>query len=313
MRATPSRRPLADEPEEMDGHHLAPAPAPTAVNPAVSGDRLTETGAYGAFGAEGVTRRILPLTRRMPAHWAGRRLAFAFRQIAIWALRGRPVDVETFGARMRLYPTNNVCEKRLLFTPQFFDPEERAFLQERVKPGFVFVDVGANVGGYSLFVARLAGGQGRVLAVEPQPHIFERLVFNIRQNSIGTVKALDCAVADKTGDVTLFMDAKNAGESSVKIMGNPEGRSIRVPAKTLLQLLRDEGFAHVDAMKIDVEGAEDLILEPFLRTAPESLWPPILIIENGTGRWQVDLVGLLEAKGWRLVRRTRVNLIFERV
>jgi hypothetical protein len=65
-------------------------------------------------------------------------------------------------------------------------------------------------------------------------------------------------------------------------------------------------------MKIDVEGAEDLILEPFLRDAPESLWPPLLIIENGTGRWQMDLIGLLGRKGWKLVRKTRVNLIFER-
>ena len=296
----------------MDGDPLANSPAPLSVHPATAADEAAEPGVFGTFGVSGVTQRILPLTRRMPANWAGRRLAFALRQICIWALRGRPVDVETFGARMRLYPTNNVCEKRLLFTPQFFDPEERAFLAERVKPGFVFVDVGANVGGYSLFVARLAGGNGKVLAVEPQPHIFERLVFNIRQNSTGLVKALDCAVADKTGEVTLFMDAKNAGESSVKIIGNTEGRSIRVPAKTLLQPLHDEGFEHVDAMKIDVEGAEDLILEPFLRQAPESLWPPILIIENGTGRWQIDLVGLLQKNGWRLSRRTRVNLIFER-
>ncbi|MFO1148558.1 MAG: FkbM family methyltransferase [Alsobacter sp.] len=271
-----------------------------------------DTSAFGTHATAGITRKVLPVTRRMPYTWVGRRVAYALRQIAIWSLRGQPVDVEALGARMRLYPYNNVCEKRLLFTPQFFDPEELAFLETRVKPGFVFVDVGANVGGYSLFVARLAGGGGRVLSVEPQPHIFERLVYNIRQNASGTVKALDCAVADKTGEVTLFVDPGNAGESSVKIMGAVEGKAIRVPAKTLMQLLQDEGFDHVDAMKIDVEGAEDLILEPFLRDAPESLWPPLLVIENGAGRWQVDLVGLLGQKGWRLVKKTRVNLIFER-
>lgn len=271
-----------------------------------------DNSAFGTHAVAGLARQLLPFTRRMPYTWFGRRAAYALRQIAIWTLRGKPVDVETFGARMRLYPYNNVCEKRLLFTPQFFDPEERAFLKSRVRPGFVFVDVGANVGGYSLFVAGLAGGHGRVLSVEPQPHIFERLVYNIRQNARGAVKALDCAVADKTGEVTLFVDPGNAGESSVKIMGAVEGKAIRVPAKTLLQLLRDEGFEHVDAMKIDVEGAEDLILEPFLRDAPESLWPPLLLIENGMGRWQVDLVDILRQKGWTLVRRTRVNLIFER-
>jgi FkbM family methyltransferase len=273
---------------------------------------VADQSSFGTHGIGRILGGVLPVTRSMPSTWLGRRIAFALRVIGTWSLRGKPVDIETFGARMRLYPYNNVCEKRLLFTPQFFDPEERAFLEQRVKPGFVFVDVGSNVGGYSLFVAQLAGGTGRVLAVEPQPHIFERLVYNIRQNAAGIVKALDCAVADKTGEVTLFVDPRNAGESSVKIMGNVEGTAIKVPAKTLLQLLSDEGFDHVDAMKIDVEGAEDLILEPFLRDAPESLWPPLLVIENGTGRWQIDLIGLLGQRGYTLVKRTRVNLIFER-
>ena len=49
------------------------------------------------------------------------------RGLAMRGLRGRPVDVVSLGARMRLYPHNNNAEKRLLFTPQYFDPRERAF------------------------------------------------------------------------------------------------------------------------------------------------------------------------------------------
>ena len=68
----------------------------------------------------------------------------------------------------------------------------------------------------------------------------------------------------------------------------------------------------MDAIKLDVEGAEDLILQPFLANAPKSRLPTLFIIENGAGRWQVDLVGLLVARGYELVKRTRVNLIFQR-
>ncbi|WP_188518841.1 FkbM family methyltransferase [Alsobacter metallidurans] len=271
-----------------------------------------EAGAFGAFGPEGLPKRLIDITRRMPRSWAGRRIAYALRQIAIWLLRGRPVDVQSLGARMRLYPYNNVCEKRLLFTPQYFDPDEREYLAARIREGFTFVDVGSNVGGYALFVAALAGPTGRVLAVEPQPGVFERLVFNIRQNAFGGVKAVDCAVADKAGEVTLFVDPRNHGESSVKMVGLGDGAAVRVPATTLQQLLLDERLDHVDAIKLDVEGAEDLILEPFLRTAPHSLWPQTFIIENGVGRWQIDLPALLAEKGYRLVQRTRVNLIFDR-
>ena len=95
---------------------------------------------------------------------------------------------------MRLYPGNNVAEKNLLFTPQYFDPEERRFLAERLGSDFTFVDVGANVGGYALFAATLGGPGSRILAVEPQGDIFERLSFNIGQNGLTTVKALELAV-----------------------------------------------------------------------------------------------------------------------
>jgi FkbM family methyltransferase len=271
-----------------------------------------ETRPFGSFAPSRRLARIIDFTRRMSRSWLGRRLAYAMRQIALWTLDGKPVDVESLGARMRLYPYNNVCEKRLLFTPQYFDADERAILESRITDAFVFVDIGANVGGYSLFVAMRAGQRGRVLAVEPQPKIFERLVYNIRLNPLGTVKAVDCAVADKAGEVTLFVDEKNHGESSVKFVGMAGGPSVRVSAKTLSDLLADEGFDHVDAIKLDVEGAEDLILEPFLRTAPDSLLPGLLLIENGTGRWQADLPALLAGRGYTMIARTRVNLIFER-
>lgn len=272
-----------------------------------------EARPFGAFPPSPLLSRLIGFTRRMPRTWAGRRLAYAVRQIALWTLDGRPVDVESMGARMRLYPYNNVCEKRLLFTPQFFDADERALLAARVTDGFSFVDIGANVGGYALFVAMRAGARGKVLAVEPQPKVFERLVYNIRQNPLGTVKAVDCAVADKAGEVTLFVDEKNHGESSVKFVGAANGPSVRVAAKTLMELLADEGFDRVDAIKLDVEGAEDLILEPFLRMAPDSLLPKLFLIENGTGRWQVDLPKLLAGRGYTMIARTRVNLAFERV
>lgn len=144
--------------------------------------------------------------------------------------------MERFGARMRLHPYNNNCEKKVLFTPQFFDPEERALLASRLKPGCTFLDIGANIGAYALFVAAFAGPGARILAVEPQPDVFDRLTYNIAQNPFGTVKAVACAVADKAGELTLFVDPRNRGESSLKIVGTNEGAQIRVPAVTLLGL-----------------------------------------------------------------------------
>lgn len=273
---------------------------------------MPDSAPFGAHAPSGLIAWILERTAEAKDGWASKRISFLLRRIAIARLAGRPVDIERLGARMRLFPYNNVCEKRVLFTPQFFDPEEREILRAHIRDGYVFVDVGANIGAYSLFVAALAGPSARILCVEPQPAIFDRLVYNIRQNPGAAIKAVDCAVADKPGELTLFLDPRNSGEASVKIVGSGQAKPIRVPATTLLDLVEAEGYGHIDAIKLDVEGAEDIVLEPFLRKAPPALHPRLIIVEDGSGRWQIDLPALLAERGYRLLRKTRLNLVYEK-
>lgn len=267
---------------------------------------------FGTFAPKAYLARIIARTRAASDSFLGRKIAYALRRLGLRSLDGAPVDIESLGAKMRLYPDGNVCEKRVLFTPQYFDAVERGLLASRLREGFTFIDIGANIGAYSLFVAARAGRGARILAVEPQPEIFARLSFNIAQNPFGTVKAVACALADKPGELTLFIDPTNRGESSVRILNSSAGTSVKVPAMTLLSLVEGEGYERIDAIKLDVEGAEDLILEPFLRDAPPALWPGFIIIEDLRQRWQTDLAGLLERNGYKLVAQTRLNLVFER-
>lgn len=275
---------------------------------------MNDSRPFGDFAPSGLTRWVIDRTRGLPEGWAGRRLALMLRHLAMKMLKGPPLDLETFGVRMRLYPHKNVCERRLLFTPQYFDADELKILASRIREGFTFIDVGSNVGWYALYLAQEAGPavSTRILAVEPQPEIFDRLIYNIRQNPSCTIKAVDCAIADKTGELTLFLDPLNRGEASLKIVNSSQTDAIRVPAVTLLDLLNREGLAHVDAIKLDVEGAEDLVLGPFFRDAPASLYPSVFIVANVPERWQVDVVGLLTGKGYRQILETKMNLVFER-
>ena len=272
-----------------------------------------DLGPFGAHAPAGAVARLLGWTRAASASWAGKRRAFVLRALAVRQLEGRPLDVEALGANMRLYPYNNVCEKRILFTPQYFDEAERLYLKSKLSENFVFVDIGANIGGYSLYVGANAGPRARILAIEPQPLIFERLAYNIAQNPFATIKALNCAVADRDGEISLFVDRRNQGETSMRIVNSSNaGHVLRVPALALAALVAQEGFSHVDAVKLDVEGAEDLILEAFFRAAPERLWPRILLLEHAPSRWAIDLAALIEARGYVPALRTRSNIAYER-
>jgi FkbM family methyltransferase len=220
--------------------------------------------------------------------------------------------VVSLGARMRLYPSHNVAEKRLLFTPQYFDAPERALLAERLTGDFVFIDVGASVGGYALYAAGLGGPRARILAVEPLPEVFERLAYNIRQSDFANVKAVSCALADIDGEITLFVNTSNQGETSVRIV-SAEARveQMRVRAKKLLTLVREEGYAKIDAIKLDIEGAEDIVLDPFLSEAPRALWPRLVIMEFSLLRVGGQLEERLRALGYREILRTVENVAYE--
>src|SRR4029078_12507177 len=92
-------------------------------------------------------------------------------------------DVTRWGLRLRLHPLRNGCEKGLLFTPQFYEAGEREELARRIagvrgRP-FWFVDIGGNVGFFSLFVAASAGSDAQILAIEPERENLRRLRFNI--------------------------------------------------------------------------------------------------------------------------------------
>ncbi|MGO4523537.1 FkbM family methyltransferase [Microvirga sp. 2MCAF35] len=274
---------------------------------------MNDSRPFGDFAPSGLARWVIDRTRGLPEGWAGRRVALMLRRLAMKTLKGLPLDLETFGLRMRLYPYKNVCERRILFTPQYFDLDEIKILTSRIVDGFTFIDIGSNVGWYALCVAQEASAVPvRILAVEPQPEIFDRLIYNIRQNPSCTIKAVDCAVADKTGELTLFLDPLNRGEASLKIVNSSQTDAIRVPAVTMLDLLNREGLTHVDAIKLDVEGAEDLVLDPFFRDAPASLYPSLLIVANVPDRWQIDVVKLLKSKGYRQILTNKMNLAFER-
>jgi len=247
----------------------------------------------------------------MPANWFGQRLAILFRRLVMRRLGEGCLDTMLWGMRLRLYPRRNGCEKNALFTPQLYDTMERRVLAEAVRrkgAPFTFVDIGANVGLYSLYLAYC--GDVRTLAIEPQPGILERLRFHLAANPSAKVDVLPIALSDRAGEAVLVINDSDSGGTHIdKQDGRQDaGERISVPSKPLTTVLSDAGIETIDALKIDVEGAEDIVLAPFLRDAAQSLLPGLILIEDTRGFWNIDLFALLAARGYTEHERSRQNV-----
>lgn len=265
---------------------------------------------FGAFPVAPTHRWLVAATRRLPTRGIGKSLAHLLRRLFILSHR-KIVDDVVDGMRLRVHLQGNVCERRYFFTPRLFDRAEREFIRTTLPAGGRFVDVGANVGLYSLWAGAAAGPSGRVLALEPNPAALERLRTNIQSNGFtDRIDVLPVAAGDVDGELELWLDPSNLGGSSLR---RSDGRrAVRVPVRPLLAIVLEAGLSGIDIMKLDIEGYEDAVLLPFLRDAPATLLPGAIIIEDSQERWQSDLIARLEATGYRIHQRSRMNLVLAR-
>jgi FkbM family methyltransferase len=152
-------------------------------------------------------------------------------------------------------------QSRMLYFFGIWEPALTRLVTAQLQPDRIFVDVGANLGYYSLVAGRqLAAGSGHVIAFEPSPTLFRRLAGHVRQNGLTNVTLRQVAVADTAGTLPLYLgSAKNLGATSL-IAGNDRALEIDVPVDSLTELLRTADVPRVQLIKIDVEGAEHLVL-----------------------------------------------------
>ncbi|GBF58991.1 hypothetical protein PbB2_02683 [Candidatus Phycosocius bacilliformis] len=265
---------------------------------------------FGTYAPSRFQGQIIGLARRCDPGPFSKLAASIGKRLVFPGLTG-PLDVLTWGVRMRLDPRRNVTEKRLMFSPSRFELEERDILAEELKPGAVFVDVGANVGAYSLWVGRLIGSTGRIVAIEPQPSVLARLRANFALNPDFNTKVFPYGAGESEGVLTLSVGSDNEGGASLAHVAGGRDQ-IKVAVRPLTAILDDAGVERIDALKIDIEGFEDRALLPFFATASESLWPRLLILERSEKDWVGDLLGTLDRAGYRRTLTTKRNYVFKR-
>lgn len=187
-----------------------------------------------------------------------------------------------------------------------WEPYETSLVMSLLRPGHVCVDVGANIGYFSVLAAALVEEAGAVFAFEPDPENFALLqanaVLNQQQQCITAVQA---ALSTQAGTAELFLSEDNLGDHQIYAAGDPR-RSVPIELLNGSEYL-GERLQRLDLLKVDTQGSEYQVmvgLMPLLQALPGGthilieLTPLSLRQSGASGRELIELLARLQQPFW---------------
>jgi FkbM family methyltransferase len=200
--------------------------------------------------------------------WASRKYPFEKGQWRLGSLAYRLLPEPAVRSDIRTVDTRHGFALRLdlgqfvdrtIYCTGGWEPLETQVIAAALKPGDTFVDVGANIGFFSLLAERLVGPKGRVHAVEAMPSTADLLDHNIALNGAGAIIVHRCAAGERGGTVNMVMhDAGNIGSNHVVLDGDAgDSGNAPIALRRLDDLLAGEV---IRLIKLDIEGAEAMAL-----------------------------------------------------
>ena len=193
----------------------------------------------------------------------------------------------------------------------FYEPDVSNVLLRVLRQGDTVVDVGANVGFFTLLSAALVGAGGRVISYEPDENNRHRLNASLALNPIDNVSLIEHPASDRVEQVDFFINSDDSGGNALwnpgQFPGNPKSRAnphaLRLTTTTLDHELKKPGARIPKLIKVDTEGAEQRVLEGARRVLQGAAVPFVVaeLHEFGLekmGCSQQTLRGFMEGLGY---------------
>lgn len=192
----------------------------------------------------------------------------------------RPKDyvVNVNGYKLAVIPGDlGISSELLMF--QTHEPLTTKLLSKELKKGMTCLDVGGNIGYYTMLESRIVGDEGKVIVIEPSPQNFEHLKKNLELQKSSNVKAYNFAAGDRDGEVNFLVYSESNGSFTIPDgeETNIPGDIIKVPSRRLDSFLEEKSIDKVDFVRMDVEGYEGYIIKGLKKTIEKS--KPIFQIE----------------------------------
>ncbi len=179
---------------------------------------------------------------------------------------------------------------------------ETSLFQAELKAGMTVVDIGANIGYYTVIAANAVGQTGKVIAFEPDKQSADILQKNIKTNKFNNISFINKAVSNTIGLLHLYVSNKNRGDNRIYDPG--DGRQyVEVEVTTLDHTISPE--TRIDIIKMDIQGAEALALDGMEESIKRSkkitffteFWPESI---KNTGRSPEEFLKKLISLGFTL-------------
>ena len=187
----------------------------------------------------------------------------------VFSHSGRSVLRDIQGSKMILDTTDRVVSKTLYFT-KVWEKEETTLLKSILKEGMVFVDVGANIGYFTLLGSKLVGESGKVFAFEPDTNNCDSLSRNVDVNKYENVVLVEKAVTNKIGTMGLYLDTENSGNHKLWA-SSKEQRQVSVDTVSLDSFF-ESYKCKPSVIKMDIQGTEMAAvhgMDKLIRTNPD--------------------------------------------
>jgi FkbM family methyltransferase len=155
--------------------------------------------------------------------------------------------------------------QRYIYVFGVWEPHLTYWIRDRLKPGDTFVDVGANIGYYTLLAAGCVGQSGWSVAIEASPSIFELLNESLELNNIGSrVRTVNMAASDRDGTLTIYGGPHENRGLTTTVPHHDLQIETTISAKPLKDILTEGEIAGARLIKIDVEGLEGPVVRGLL-------------------------------------------------
>ena len=222
-----------------------------------------------------------------------------------WVAHSGVRKCSLFGYRTSLDLSNHVDRTIYLGC---YEPLNTWRFRKLLAPGMTVIDVGANIGYFTLLAARCVGPWGRVIAIEPHPVNHALLSATVAENQLAQVTTLQIGLAERTGvgQISMADQAKFPNRTATMVY-EQEPSAVPVPVRCLDDCVKEWEIKSIDLLKIDVDGFETRIIAGAQETLRRGIVRNLVIEFNDhwlheTGSSPERLRGMIEQTG--LVDRT---------